>query len=115
MSIRRGAAVDYRDLIDQDIPPAAPIHPCEILRREFLGPLGLSANALAVAINVPRNRITGILHGQRAISAETALRLGRYFGMSAKMWTGLQATYDLDAARAQLGERLDHEVKPRAA
>lgn len=115
MSIARGSAVDYSDLVDSTAEPAPPIHPGEILKSDFLEPLGMSANALAVAISVPRNRITEILHGQRAISADTALRLGRYFGTSAKIWTGLQATHDLEAARRKLGDRLDAEVAPRPA
>jgi addiction module HigA family antidote len=115
MSIPRGTAVDYRDLIDEDAAPGAPIHPGEILRSEFLDPLGLSANALGIAISVPRNRITEILRAERAVTADTALRLGRYFGMSPKIWTDLQSTYDLETARARLGSRLDSEVTPRAA
>ena len=73
-----------------------PIHPGEILATEFLEPLGLSQNRLAKAIGVPPRRINEIVHGKRAITADTALRLSRFFGTSAKLWLGLQAEYDLD-------------------
>lgn len=91
------------------------IHPGAILEEEFLEPLGLSACALAKAISVPRNRITGIIHGERAITVDTALRLARFFGMPPEFWLGLQMDYDLEATRASLGDRLEEEVTPRAA
>jgi antitoxin HigA-1 len=115
MSIPRDAAVDYAEIVDHDAEPVGPIHPGTILNEEFLGPLGISAYALAKAISVPRNRITEILHGDRAITADTALRLGRFFGMSAEFWLGLQLDYELEVARATVGPRLDDEVVPRAA
>lgn len=115
MSIPRDAPVDYTDIVDRDAAPVGPIHPGEILREEFLEPLGISAYALARAISVPRNRVTGILHGERAITADTALRLARFFGTSPDFWLGLQMDHDLETARAALGARLDHEVTPRAA
>jgi antitoxin HigA-1 len=115
MSIARDAEVDYSDIIDRDAKPAGPIHPGEILREEFLEPLELSAYALAKAIRVPRNRITGIIHGERAITADTALRLARFFEMSPDFWLGLQMAYDLETARATLARRLDAEVIPRVA
>ena len=115
MSIPRDAAVDYANLIDREAAPVGPIHPGAILDEEFLAPLGLSAYALARAISVPRNRITGIVRGERAITADTALRLARFFGTSPEFWLGLQMTYDLETARATLGDRLAHEVAPRAA
>jgi addiction module HigA family antidote len=115
MSIPRDAAVDYADIIDRDERPVGPIHPGVILEEEFLRPLGLSAYALAKAIGVPRNRITGIIRGERAVTADTALRLGRFFGMSPDFWLGLQMDYDLEATRASLADRLDREVTPRAA
>ena len=77
--------------------------------------MAVSACALAKAIGVPRNRVTAILHRERAISADTALRLSRYFGMSAEFWLGLETVYDLEVARQEIGERLDEEVVPRAA
>jgi addiction module HigA family antidote len=115
MSIARDAAVDYTEIIDPDAKPVGPIHPGTILAEEFLDPLGLSAYALAKAICVPRNRITGIVHGERAITADTALRLGRFFGMSPEIWLGLQMDYDLETTRASIGSRLELEVTPRAA
>ncbi|MBY4678837.1 HigA family addiction module antitoxin [Marinobacterium arenosum] len=75
------------------------IHPGEVLLEEFLKPLGLSQNALARAICVPPRRINEIVHGKRAITADTAVRLGQYFGTSAKFWLGLQDDYDLEEAR----------------
>jgi addiction module HigA family antidote len=75
-----------------------PIHPGEVLREDFLMPMGITSYRLAKDIEVPVNRITGIVNEDRAISADTALRLSRYFGTSAKVWTGLQADYDLERA-----------------
>jgi addiction module HigA family antidote len=77
-----------------------PLHPGEVLREEFLQPMGITAYRLAKDINVPVNRITAIVNEERAVSADTALRLSRYFGTSAKIWTGLQADYDLEVAAA---------------
>jgi addiction module HigA family antidote len=91
------------------------IHPGEILRREFLEPLKLSAHALALALRVPANRITTILAGQRAITAETALRLSRHFGTSASFWLGLQKAYELEVAERAAGDRIRQEVSPREA
>ena len=79
--------------------PLAPIHPGEILREEFMRPMGVSINRLARDIAVPPNRVSAIVNGVRAISADTALRLGKYFGVSPEMWTGLQSEYDLRVAR----------------
>ena len=115
MSIPRDAAVDYTEIIDPDAQPVGPIHPGVILDEEFLEPLGLSANALAQALSVPRNRITGIVRGERAITADTALRLARFFDMSPEFWLGLQMDYDLATTRAAVGNRLEREVTPRAA
>lgn len=115
MSIARDAAVDYTEIIDPDGKPVGPIHPGVILAEEFLEPLGLSAYALANAIGVPRNRITGIIRGERAITADTALRLARFFDMSPEFWLGIQMDYDLETTRAALAHRLDQEVTPRAA
>jgi antitoxin HigA-1 len=115
MSIARDAAIDYADITDRNAKPVGPIHPGVILQEEFLEPLGLSAYALANALSVPRNRITGIIHGERAITADTALRLARFFDMSPDFWLGLQMAFDLETARATLGARLDQEVIPRAA
>src|SRR5690242_15107478 len=90
-------------------------HPGEILREEFLAPLGLSAHALAQALRVPPNRIGDILKGERAITPDTALRLGRYFGTTAEFWLNLQTMHDLTAARAELGAAIEQDVRPRAA
>jgi len=92
-----------------------PIHPGEILREEFLDPMGISQYRLARDINVDPRRINAIIHGKRAITADTALRLGRYFGTSERFWLNLQAQYDLEVERDQLGDRLEKEVKKFAA
>ena len=91
------------------------IHPGEILLEEFLKPMEISQNRLARDIGVPPRRINEIVHGKRAVSADTALRLARYFGTSEGFWMGLQADYDLEEARDRLGDRLDREVRTRAA
>ena len=92
-----------------------PIHPGEILREEFMEPLALSANALALALRVPATRIGEIVRGRRGVTPETALRLGRYLGTSPDLWLGLQAEYDLRVAVRQLGEKVATEVQPRVA
>lgn len=92
-----------------------PMHPGEVLMEEFLKPLGLSQNRLALDIGVSPRRINEIVLGKRRITAETALRLARYFGTTPQFWLGLQADYDLDVAADELGERLDREVRSRAA
>ena len=92
-----------------------PVHPGEVLLEEFLKPMQLSQNRLALDIGVHPRRINEIVLGKRGITAETALRLARYFGTSPQFWLGLQADYDLDVAMDVLGERLEREVKTRAA
>ena len=92
----------------------APVHPGEALQ-EIMKEAGLTANALALALRVPANRITTILKGERGITADTALRLARYFGTSAQMWMNLQSTYDLDVAEDALGRQIGKDVVPRAA
>ena len=87
------------------------LHPGEYLRC-VLDDAGLSANAVALSLRVPANRLTEILNGRRAITADTAMRLGRYFGTSAQMWVNLQAKYDLEAAEEALAERIQMEVQP---
>jgi addiction module HigA family antidote len=89
-----------------------PIHPGEVLLEEFLKPMNLSQNHLAINIGVDARRINEIVLGKRAITADTALRLARYFANSPQFWLGLQAEYDLDIVSDQLGERLDREVRP---
>jgi addiction module HigA family antidote len=91
-----------------------PIHPGEILFEEFMKPLGLSQNALARTLRVPPRRINEIVLGQRGISAYTALRLARYFGTSAELWTGLQADYELRLARRAAEAQIQREVQPLA-
>ena len=92
-----------------------PVHPGDVLRHDFLDPLHLSAHALSLALRVPANRIGAILAGERAVSADTALRLARYFGTSAGFWLNLQKSYDLETARRDSGHRIIAEVAPRAA
>src|SRR5437762_13852821 len=87
----------------------APVHPGEILREEFLSPLGISQYRLAKEVHVPPRRINEIVHGARAISADTALRLSRYFGTSERFWLNLQARYDLEVEKQRLGSRLERE------
>ena len=92
----------------------SPIHPGEILR-DLMEESGLNANALALALRVPSNRIGGILKGDRGISADTALRLARYFGTSGQIWLNLQAKYDLAVAEDNFGRRIVAEVLPLCA
>lgn len=92
-----------------------PVHPGEILFEEFLKPMEISQNRLALDMRVPPRRINEIVHGKRRITADTALRLGRYFGMSAEFWLGLQMDYDLDIEEDKLGERLGEEVRQYVA
>jgi len=91
-----------------------PIHPGEILLEEFLKPMGISQYRLAKDIHVPARRINEIVHGERAISPDTALRLSRYFGLSERFWLNLQARYDLEVEKDRLGGRLEHEVPVHA-
>jgi addiction module HigA family antidote len=90
-----------------------PIHPGEILLEEFLKPLGMSMNQLAIQLRVPASRINAIVDGERSISADTALRLGHYFGISPEFWINLQATYDLRIARRQFEEQIQRDIRPR--
>ena len=106
--------VDLSDVIEPGAPRIGPIHPGEHLA-EFMADYGLSARALARDLNVPHNRILEILAGKRSITAETALRLARYFGTSARLWLGLQADYDRELAELEHGEAIAREVKPLAA
>jgi addiction module HigA family antidote len=92
-----------------------PVHPGEVLDEEFLKPMGLSQNRLAVAVGVPPRRINEIVLRKRAITADTALRLSRYFGNSPEFWLGLQMDYDLDVAGARLGDSLDRIERARAS
>ena len=85
----------------------APLHPGEVLLADFLEPLGVTQHRLAVSLGVPPRRISEIVHGKRRISADTALRLARYFGTSERFWINLQARYDLELERDRLGPTLD--------
>jgi addiction module HigA family antidote len=92
-----------------------PIHPGEVLREEFMAPLGMSVHALAMALRVPGTRIGDIVRGRRGITPDTALRLARYFKTSPDLWLGLQSEYDLRVARRELNARIEREVEPRSA
>ena len=92
-----------------------PIHPGEILLEEFLKPMGISQYQLAKDISVPPRRINEIVHGKRAITPNTALRLSRYFGLSERFWVNLQARYDLEVEKDRLQDRLEREVQVYAA
>ncbi|MDP3184957.1 MAG: HigA family addiction module antitoxin [Anaerolineales bacterium] len=89
-----------------------PIHPGEVLFEEFLKPMNLSQNRLAIDIGVDARRVNEIVLGVRSITADTALRFARYFGMSPQFWLGLQAEYDLDVTMDLLGDKLEREVRP---
>ena len=93
----------------------APVHPGEVLLEDFLEPMGISQYRLAKSIKVAPRRINEIVHGKRAITADTALRLGLFFGMEEQFWLNLQTHYDLEVARTEAGERLKAEVVPHAA
>ena len=90
-------------------------HPGEVLSEEFLKPLGMSVNALALALRVPATRIGAIVKGDRSVTADTALRLARFFGTSAEFWVNMQAMHDLTKARMQSGGAIERDVRPRAA
>jgi addiction module HigA family antidote len=92
-----------------------PVHPGEILLHDFLVPMNLTSHRLALCIGVDPRRVHDIVQGKRAVTADTALRLGRFFGVSPEIWMDLQTRYDLDVAVATLGDRLEREVRPCAA
>ncbi|RWX51689.1 addiction module antidote protein, HigA family [Candidatus Electrothrix marina] len=92
----------------------APLHPGEVLQEEFLKPLGLSQNKLALALHVPARRINEIVLGRRGISADTSLRLARYFDMSPQFWLGLQMDFELDMAEDASEEKIKREIRPMA-
>jgi len=92
----------------------SPVHPGEVLLEEFLVPMEISQYRLAKDISVPPRRINEIVHGKRGVSADTALRLSRYFGTSERFWLNLQSGFDLEAERDRLGDRLEAEVMQRA-
>ena len=92
-----------------------PVHPGEVLREDYLAPLNLSANALAKALNVPAPRINDVVRERRGVSADTAMRLARYFGGDARSWLNLQAAYDLRLAERANAKRIEREITPVAA
>jgi addiction module HigA family antidote len=101
------------DLISDEKQP--PVHPGEILSEEFMKPLGLSSGLLARDLDIPANRISEIVAGRRAVTADTAIRLGIYFGTDAQFWLNLQNRYDLDKAEDEAGEKIRARVRRRAA
>ena len=105
----------FDDVVLADEERDSPIFPGEILHEEFMEPLGLSAAALARALHVPANRITALINGQRGLTADTALRLARYFGTTPEFWVRLQAEYDLRQARRTIAKEIEHEISPRVA
>jgi addiction module HigA family antidote len=92
-----------------------PVHPGDILREDLMGPLGLSINSLARDLRVPVTRVSEIVNGRRSVTADTALRLARYFGSSPQFWLNLQAAYDLEVATRRSVERIERDVHPREA
>jgi len=92
-----------------------PVHPGEVLREDYLKPLSMSANALATALNVPAPRINDVVRERRGITADTAMRLARYFGGDARSWLNLQAAYDLRVAERANARRIEREVTPATA
>jgi addiction module HigA family antidote len=107
--------IDLSDRIEPNIERLAPIHPGTILREEWLEPLDITAYRAARDMGVPPNRMTAILAGDRAITADTALRLARYFGTDAQSWLNLQARFDLEMTVDLHGAKIAREVKPRSA
>jgi antitoxin HigA-1 len=117
MSIKR-EDIDQRNVDFSDVRSGRrlpPVHPGEILRDEFLTPMGISVYQLAHAIKVPRSRANDIVRGRRTFTTDTAIRLGRYFGTTPEFWINLQARYDLDVADCTVRRRIEQEVTPRAA
>jgi addiction module HigA family antidote len=111
--IKDAESVDLSEISSGEAIPLST--PGDILREEFMSPFGLSANALAAALKVPANRITSIVNGNRAINADTALRLARYFGTTAEFWLNLQKNHELRVTKREAGARIEHEVQPRVA
>ncbi len=93
----------------------APLHPGEVLKEEFLDPMGMSQNKLAIALRVPARRINEIVLGKRGVTADTALRLARYFKMSPQFWLGLQLDYELDIAKDTIEDKIEKEIHPLSA
>lgn len=106
---------DFSDVVDKKAAAVAETTPGDLLRHDFMEPLGLSASALAVVLKVPTNRVTGILNGTRAVTADTALRLARAFGTTPEFWLNAQTHYDMVRAQATLGSQLDEVRRLLAA
>jgi|HubBroStandDraft_1064217.scaffolds.fasta_scaffold00007_131 addiction module HigA family antidote len=105
--------VDFADIVDAGVPRQAAIHPGVILREDWLEPLGITPYRAAKDMRVPPNRLTAILAGDRAITADTALRLARYFGTDARSWLNLQANYELETASLLHGAEIVRDIEPR--
>lgn len=105
------ATTDFSDIVTGN--QLQPVTPGAILLHDFMVPLGLSANALAKALHVPANRITAILSATRGITADTAMRLARYFGTTPQLWMNLQTSYDLRVTESSVGQRIAQEVEAR--
>ena len=106
-------AVDFSEIVSGRLLP--PVHPGEILRDEFLVPLGLSVYRLARALEIPRPRLNDVVRGRRGVTVDTALRLGRYFGTTPEFWISLQTRHDLDAVGQTLRSEIEREIEPHAA
>jgi addiction module HigA family antidote len=105
--------MDLHDAAEPDAAPLAPVHPGDVLLHEFLEPMGLTPHMLSLHLRVPANRISAIIHGERSVSADTALRLARYFGTTAGFWLNLQKQFELELAGRKSGARILAEVAPR--
>jgi antitoxin HigA-1 len=110
MSTKSKSSTTTRRRALSQVPPLSPVHPGEILLEEFLKPLRLSQYRVAKDTSVPPRRINEVVHGKRSITADTALRLARYFGTSERFWMNLQSRYDLEVEKDKLGDRLTREV-----
>lgn len=106
---------DWTNEIEREERLSPPVHPGEMLREEWLMPLNINANQLASALGVDRQKVYDIVNEKRGVSAEMALRLARWSGMSPRFWLGLQENYDLETAKMEAGERIEREVKPLVA
>jgi addiction module HigA family antidote len=119
MTIRRddldAGRIDLSEVAEPEGRRLGPVHPGDVLKHDYLEPLGLSVYALAGALGVSRSRMNDIVLGRRSVTAETALRLGRFFATTPDFWLGLQAGFDLETTKAKMGEKINAEVHPRAA
>ena len=109
---RSPTIIEMEDDVNNREEKLPPVHPGEILLEDFLKPMGITPYRLAKELNVPKTRISAILKGKRSITADTALRLARFLGTTAKLWLNLQVSYDLDVEEDRLGGKIEEEVKP---